>query len=63
MNMENTKNRLDNSGLYEFSQDGNSCIIKEPRTPRYWYNYLWNENRYCGMKEGLAELREKAQER
>ncbi len=33
--------------LYEFSKDGNSCFILNPRTPRYWYNYLWNENRYC----------------
>lgn len=38
---------MENKGIYEFSQDGNSCVIKEPRTPRYWYNYLWNENRYC----------------
>ena len=35
--------------LYEFSQDGNSCTILEPRPPRYWYNYLWNENRYCAQ--------------
>ena len=32
---------------YTFSEDGNSCIITETRTPRYWYNYLWNENHYC----------------
>ena len=35
--------------LYEFSEDGDSCIIRNPRTPRYWYNYLWNENRYCAQ--------------
>lgn len=35
--------------LYEFSKDGNSCFILNPRTPRYWYNYLWNENRYCAQ--------------
>ncbi len=35
--------------LYEFSRDGNSCFILDPRTPRYWYNYLWNENRYCAQ--------------
>ena len=35
--------------LYEFTEDGNSCRIYEPRTPRYWYNYLWNEDRYCAQ--------------
>lgn len=35
--------------LYEFTKDGNSCRIYEPRTPRYWYNYLWNEDRYCAQ--------------
>ena len=34
---------------YTFSEDGNSCIIRETRTPRYWYNYLWNENHYCAQ--------------
>ncbi|MCM1299111.1 MAG: cellobiose phosphorylase [Firmicutes bacterium] len=33
--------------LYEFSENGNSCIIKTPSPPRHWYNYLWNEDRYC----------------
>ena len=35
--------------LYEFTEDGNSCRIYEPGTPRYWYNYLWNEDRYCAQ--------------
>lgn len=35
--------------LYEFTKDGNSCLIYEPRAPRYWYNYLWNEDRYCAQ--------------
>ena len=35
--------------MYEFTEDGNSCRIYEPRTPRYWYNYLWNEDRYCAQ--------------
>lgn len=34
---------------YTFSEDGNSCIITDTRTPRYWYNYLWNENHYCAQ--------------
>ena len=34
---------------YTFSEDGNSCIIRETRPPRYWYNYLWNENHYCAQ--------------
>ena len=35
--------------LYEFTEDGNGCRIYDPRTPRYWYNYLWNEDRYCAQ--------------
>lgn len=33
--------------IYEYTPDGKGCVIHETRTPRYWYNYLWNENRYC----------------
>lgn len=47
--MDQIKEQLAGSKPYEFSKDGNSCIIREPRTPRYWYNYLWNENRYCAQ--------------
>lgn len=35
--------------LYAFSEDNNSCIIRNPETPRHWYNYLWNENGYCAQ--------------
>lgn len=43
-------NKLDSTKkIYEFSEDSNACIIRETRTPRYWYNYLWNENRYCAQ--------------
>ncbi len=34
---------------YEFTEDGSGCIIHTTRTPRYWYNYLWNENHYCAQ--------------
>jgi len=43
--------------LYEFSKDGNSCFIQNPRTPRYWYNYLWNENRYCAQVSQIGHGR------
>lgn len=35
--------------LYEFTPDGESCVIHDPETPRYWYNYLWNELGYCAQ--------------
>lgn len=35
--------------LYTFSEDNNSCIIRNPNTPRHWYNYLWNESGYCAQ--------------
>lgn len=47
--MENARKQSAISKGYEFSENGNSCIIREPRPPRYWYNYLWNENRYCAQ--------------
>lgn len=43
--------------MYEFSPDGNACIIKEPRTPRFWYNYLWNEDRYCAQVSQIGHGR------
>ncbi|KQY94390.1 cellobiose phosphorylase [Paenibacillus sp. Root52] len=33
--------------IHRFTEDGNSCIINTPRTPRHWYNYLWSEQGYC----------------
>ena len=44
-------------GFHTFSEDGNSCTIKEPRTPRYWYNYLWNEGRYCAQVSQIGHGR------
>ncbi len=35
--------------LYEFTPDGAGCVIHDPETPRYWYNYLWNELGYCAQ--------------
>lgn len=31
-----------------FSKDGKEFIITNPRTPRPWFNYMWNEN-YAGL--------------
>ena len=35
--------------IYEFTNDGNSCVIYDAKPPRYWFNYLWNENGYCAQ--------------
>lgn len=35
--------------LYRFADKGRTCIISDPHTPRYWYNYLWNELGYCAQ--------------
>lgn len=43
--------------LYEFTDGGNSCRICDPRTPRYWYNYLWNEDRYCAQVSQIGHGR------
>lgn len=34
--------------MYEFTADG-TCVIKDSKPPRYWFNYLWNENGYCSQ--------------
>jgi len=31
-----------------FSKDGREFVITDPRTPRPWFNYIWNEN-YAGL--------------
>lgn len=41
--------KTDSRILYDFTPDGNGCRIYDPQTPRYWYNYLWNEDRYCAQ--------------
>lgn len=35
--------------LYEFREDGASCVIYDPKPPRHWYNYLWSEKGYCAQ--------------
>ncbi len=35
--------------IYEFTEDGGSCLIYDAKPPRYWFNYLWNENGYCAQ--------------
>ncbi|MCD7755661.1 MAG: cellobiose phosphorylase [Firmicutes bacterium] len=32
---------------YSFAPGGEACVIATPQPPRHWYNYLWNEDRYC----------------
>ena len=35
--------------MYEFNEQGESCLIYDAKPPRYWFNYLWNENGYCAQ--------------
>ena len=35
--------------MYEFTNNGDSCVIYDAKPPRYWFNYLWNENGYCAQ--------------
>lgn len=41
------------SSLYEFTRDGRSALIHTPRTPRPWWNYLWND---LGYLMGVTHL-------
>lgn len=47
--MKTSVEMLENTDLYQFTDEGNSCQILDPATPRHWYNYLWNEDRYCAQ--------------
>ncbi|MEY8507236.1 cellobiose phosphorylase [Lachnospiraceae bacterium 42-17] len=38
-----------NNQIYKFSEHGESCLIYDAKPPRYWFNYLWNENGYCAQ--------------
>ena len=42
---------------YLFSEDGNSCAIRTANPPRHWYNYLWNEDRYCAQVSQMGHGR------
>lgn len=35
--------------VYEFTADEKACVIREPKLPRYWFNYLWSEKGYCAQ--------------
>lgn len=41
------ENNTKTLSLYQFTEDGNAFVIRNTKPPRYWYNYLWNENGYC----------------
>lgn len=42
---------------YRFSSDRNSCIITDPKLPRFWYNYLWNNAGYCAQVSQIGHGR------
>ena len=35
--------------LYAFAGETDDCCVLRPDPPRHWYNYLWNEDRYCAQ--------------
>jgi len=45
------------NNIYEFINEGNSCIIKDTNLPRYWYNYLWSEQGYCAQVSNIGHGR------
>ncbi len=36
-----------------YHYEGEGCVIHTPQPPRHWYNYLWNEDRYCA---GVSQM-------
>lgn len=49
--------QINDTGLFEFTDEGNSCEIFSPEIPRHWYNYLWNENNYCAQVSQIGHGR------
>lgn len=43
--------------IHEFIHNGRACIIKNPKPPRYWFNYLWNENGYLAQVSQMGHGR------
>ena len=48
---------MNETPLYTFAGGGESCRILRPDPPRHWYNYLWNEDRYCAQVSQLGHGR------
>ena len=47
--MDRNRGSFGQQGDYGFAKDGSAFVIRKAETPRYWYNYLWNEDRYCAQ--------------
>ncbi|HIT52491.1 MAG TPA: cellobiose phosphorylase [Candidatus Fimivicinus intestinavium] len=45
------------NGAYRYEQGGDACVIQTPQPPRHWYNYLWNEDRYCAQVSQMGHGR------
>lgn len=45
------------NAVYEFTPNGDTCVIYSPGTPRHWYNYLWNEMGYCAQVSQIGHGR------
>ncbi len=43
--------------VFEFTDHNSACVIRDPETPRYWYNYLWNEKGYCAQVSQIGHGR------
>jgi cellobiose phosphorylase len=43
--------------VFEFTENNSACVIRAPETPRYWYNYLWNEKGYCAQVSQIGHGR------
>lgn len=42
---------------YEFKDSGKTCAIYDSKPPRYWFNYLWNEQGYCAQVSQMGHGR------
>ena len=43
--------------VFTFTENNSACVIRDPETPRYWYNYLWNELGYCAQVSQIGHGR------
>jgi hypothetical protein len=40
-----------------YTLENGSCLIHNSKPPRYWYNYLWNDQGYCAQVSQIGHGR------
>ncbi|MBU3191046.1 cellobiose phosphorylase [Clostridium bowmanii] len=55
--MDRGEYNMNKQKIHQFTNGGNSCVIKNSKPPRYWSNYLWSEKGYCAQVSQIGHGR------